>query len=490
MAKMKTNEGATQYDHSYDHGVEFFSKAGSLYKTKTKRDFYANQTTALELFKNVWFSGNYELAVKLLFWLRDCRGGAGNRSGFRDCARWLAETAPAWLQVNIGSIPELGRWDDLRTFNGTDVEAVATSLWADAVAEKDGLACKWADRKDTNILKSLRQKKLLKDIGDFRRWLAEGRKNVPERAMCANQWTEINYQHVPSVAMSRYTKAFTKHDAARFEAFKTKVEKGEAKINAGVVFPHDLVRTVMNGDAKTADLQFTAMPNWVGDSKLRIMVICDTSGSMSSRIGGSVEAWHVSTGLALYCSDRIPQDSPFHRKFIQFCSESKLTDWKGHTFSEAYGRGANPMGRASDRYGWGASYGIFDGAVGSTRIDKALDMLLNHAQMFSATNDQIPNMLLIISDMQFHGGTSHRGDMTEVEGCLKKWDDAGYTRPKTVYWNTAGHAGSPSTAFHKDVGLVSGFSPSILEAIFKAEDFTPLGIMLKKLEKYQIKTPA
>lgn len=491
MAKTITNEGAIQYDHSYDHGVEFFSKSGSIYSTKKgKKAFYGNETTALELYKQVWFSGNHELAMKLVMWLRDVRGGAGNRSAFRECIKWLAETDPKWVIANIEQIPELGRWDDLRALNGTDAEQVAVEIWAKAIAKKDGLACKWADRKDKNLLKELRKQKVVKDIGEFRRLLAEGRKNVVERAMCNNNWNEINYSHVPSVAMSRYTKAFNKHDEVRFTKFKERVVKGEDKINASTVFPHDLVRTMNNGDHEIADAQFDAMPNWVGNSELRIMVICDSSGSMSSHVGGSVRAIDVSTSLALYCSDRIPVDSPFHRKFIQFESESKLCDWKGHTFSEAYGYGKNPMG---SRGGFWGSQGIFDGACGGTRIDTALDMLLKNAQLFGATNEQIPNLVMIISDMQFHGaGDSYRSnanDNTVVENCLAKWEAAGYNRPKILYWNLAGYKGSPATIKHKDVGLVSGFSPSILQAVLNAEDFTPLGIMLKKLEKYTVKIP-
>jgi hypothetical protein len=487
MSKILTNEGSIQYEHSNDLAVEFFSKSGSLYENKTKKSFYNNENTALSLFKPLWFSGQKEISLKLLFWLRDVRNGSGNRSGSRTILKWLAETDPKWVIANIEQIPEIGRWDDLRALNGTDAEQVAVEIWANAIAKKDGLACKWADRSDTNIFRELCKTKIVKDIGDFRRLLSDGRKNIVERKMCSNNWNEIEYPHVPSVAMSRYTKAFNKHDEVRFAKFKEKVQKGEAKINANVLFPHDLTRTVFNGDSVIADEQFKALPNWVGDSKLRIMVICDTSGSMESIIGGSVQAWHVSTSLALYCSDRIPVESPFHRKFIQFESESKLTDWKGHTFSEAYGRGKNPMGSRRGLYSSG--WGVFDGKCGGTRIDTALDMLLNHATMFGATNEQIPNMLLIISDMQFHGVPFMDNGKTIVENCLTKWENSGYNRPKIIYWNTAGFAGSPATIAHKDVGLISGFSPSILEAIFSAEDFTPLGIMLKKLEKYNVKIP-
>jgi hypothetical protein len=490
MAKILTNEGSVQYDHSMDHAVEFFSKAGSIFskKAKGKKPFYANQTSALELFKAVWFAGDQEMAMKLLFWLRDCRGGAGNRSAFRDCLKWLAETDCRWVQSNIGAIPDLGRWDDLRTLKGTDAEAVANDIWAKAIMKKDGLACKWADRTDNHILKILRKEKVVKDIGEFRRLLAEGRKNVVERKMCSKTWNEIEYPHVPSVAMSRYTKAFAKNDETRFAKFKEKVQKGEVKINAGVLFPHDLVRTLKgDGDCEIADAQFNALPNWVGDSKLRIMTLCDSSGSMSSDIGGTVQAIDVSTSLSLYCSDRIPKESPFHRKFIQFCSESKLTDWSGMTFSEAYGCGKNQT-RSPYGFGYGTG-GVFDGACGGTQIDTALDMLLNHAKMFKATNEQMPNMILIISDMQFHGVPGGTEGKTVVEHCLEKWEKAGYDRPKIVYWNVSPCDGSPATVAHKDVGMVSGFSPSILEAIMRAEDFTAKGIMLKKLEKYKVNVP-
>jgi hypothetical protein len=309
--------------------------------------------------------------------------------------------------------------------------------------------------------------------------LAKFRNFVPEAKMCSKNWKEIEYPKVPSVAMSRYTKAFTKNDEKRFGKYKEALVSGEAKINASALFPHDLVRTVFNGDAKIADAQFEALPNYMGKTKARIMTIVDTSGSMSSIVGGSTQAWHVSTSLGLYCSDRLGKENPFYKKFIQFESESKLTDWGKLSFSQAY------KGSSSYRAG-----GIFDGACGGTRIDKALDSILNYAVMFKATNEQIPNLLIILSDMQFHEGSSVKGSNdTVVECCMKKWDEARYTRPKIVYWNLAGYIGSPDTADNKNIGLVSGFSPSILEAVLNAEDFTPVGIMLKKIEKYKINIP-
>jgi len=473
-----TNEGASQHEHSQNHAVEFFAKAGSL--MKNRKQFYGNESSALDLFKQVWYAGNNVESMKLLFWLRDIRGGAGNRSGFEDCIKWLAETdgGTEWVSSNIHLVPLHGRYKDLKALFGTDVESTVADMWSDKIVEEDGLACKWADRNDKPLLRALRKKGKVKDIGSFRRLLALGRQNVVETKMCKGNWNEIDYDKLPSVAMSRYTKAFEKHSPERFTSFKTALEKGETTVNAGALFPHDCVRGVLNGDKVIANSQFDALPNFLEGTNQRIMSIVDTSGSMGIKVSGDVSAWHISTGLGLYCSDRLGPKNPFYRKFIQFCDEGKLTSWKDMTFAECY-----------QNFGdyWSREKGLFNGAVGSTRIDKALDSILSHAEMFEVSNEQMPTTLLIISDMQFTEGAST--NVAPVEASMQKWEKAGYTRPKIVYWNTAGNAGTPETALKNDVALVSGFSPSVLKAVFAGEDMTPKGVMLKAIEKYNIVEP-
>ena len=206
---MHTKEGAKAHEHSLGHDVEFFSKAGSMF---TKKDsFYEGEESALSLFQKVWIVDE-ELAMKLLLWLRDVRGGAGNRSGARECYHWLANHAPEWIEANIGWLPLIGRWDDLRSLFGTDAEKYATELWAKALKEHNVLAAKWADRSD-KLLRNL----LGMTIGDFRRFLAKIRKDfIVEHQMCTGRWNEVNYEKTPSLAMARYTKAFGEHYKERF----------------------------------------------------------------------------------------------------------------------------------------------------------------------------------------------------------------------------------------------------------------------------------
>ncbi len=469
MSEIVTNEGARTYKNSLDYAVDFFSKAGSLFENR--KSFYNNDTceSAFALFQRVWDEDHY-VAFKLLMWLRDCRGGAGNRSASRTIYNWLAKTNPEWIKSNIGWLPLLGRWDDLRSLFGTELEDIAAELWVKALEDDNILAAKWADRKDKPL-------QILMDMNEaeLRKMLANMRKdNIVEHKMCSNNWNEINYEHVPSVAMARYTKAFGKHDEERFSSYKESLKKGEAKIHAGVLFPHDCVRTVRNGDSDIADAQFDSLPNHM-DNNVRAIVIADTSGSMGTVVGGSISAKDVSQGLALYCSGKVPNDSPFYKKFIAFCSEGEFKDWNGMSFSEAV-----------------KNEEIFNGACGGTRIDTALDLILKTAKFFNVPDSDMPNMLIIVSDMQFHGSGYNAGvesKISEVENSLDKWIKAGYSIPSIIYWNTDGYAGSPVTIKHKNVALVSGFSTSVLSAIFGAEDLTPRGVMLKTLEKYNIINP-
>lgn len=484
MTTSQTHNAGVQYEHTMNHAIEFFSKAGSQFKNK--KSYYGSEATALTLFKAVWYAGDYELAMRLLFWLRDPRGGAGNRSGFRECLAWISAEAPAWIIANAHLIPEHGRWDDARATFGTKAQDSVVSLWADKIAENNFLASKWAKRKDKEILRKLRQKKVVKDIGDFRRLLASIRKTVVERNMCQDLWNEISYDKLPSVAMARYTNAFGKHDTERFEAYKNALEKGveDVKINASVLFPHDVLRTLKHGDSIIADAQFEALPNFMEDTNMRILPIADQSGSMTIRVSGNITAMEVAASLAFYCSDRLGKDNPFYKKFMEFSDEGNLIDWSKY-----------------DKLSDAVNARLFSGLIGLTAIHKALNTILHYAKLFNATNEQIPNCLLIISDMQFNSGAGgsydyygngcHEGtDQTEVNRCLNAWEKEGYSRPKVIYWNTSAYGGSPEKATSKDIGLVSGFSPAILKSIFGGTDFSPIGIMTRAIEKYKIVSPS
>jgi hypothetical protein len=329
------------------------------------------------------------------------------------------------------------------------------------------LACKWAKREDKNL-----QKALDMNEAQLRKLLASKRKDhIVESKLCSGKCSEIDYKTVPSVAMSRYTNAFNEHDAKGFAKYKKSLEKAEnvaELIHAQVLFPYQCLVTARNGDKAIANAQFAALPNFMEKTNYRILPICDFSGSMHGKeISTGITLLDVCRSLGLYCSDRLGKDNPFHRKFLEFSEDYELVDWSNQKFSEATKCG--------------------NGRVASTNIEKALMGLLGMAKMFKVKNNSMVNVILILSDMAFDQGTLN-ADKTVVDACMDNWRKESYDVPKIIYWNLAGYAGSPSKD-KCDVALVSGFSPSTLTAVLGGEDFSPVAIMNRTIEKYEIVVP-
>lgn len=81
------------------------------------------------------------LAMKWLFYCRDCREGIGERRLFRTCMKYLAENHQDIAKEVIKLVPEYGRWDDLWCLLDTDLkddvcEVVVHQLLEDGVNMK------------------------------------------------------------------------------------------------------------------------------------------------------------------------------------------------------------------------------------------------------------------------------------------------------------------------------------------------------------------
>jgi hypothetical protein len=117
----------------------------------------------------------------------------------------------------------------------------------------------------------------------------------------------------------------------------------------------------------------------------------------------------------------------------------------------------------------------------STNLHAALDKVLSTAVKGNVPQEDMPSMLLIMSDMQFNACVSF--DDSAMQMMQRKYKSAGYEMPQVVFWNLRAGGNVPVAADASGVALVSGFSPSILKAVLAAnmDDFTPRGIMLKAL---------
>ena len=417
------------------------------------------------------FQENPDIALRIAQWARDARGGAGERELYRQVLKHLEKAHPEVLLETriLQNTAEIGRWDDLLVFTNGDIKAKAFGLIKEALDSGNGLCAKWMPRKGP-ISVELRE-----SFGwspkYYRKRLVELTK-VVETQMCSKQWEEINFSHVPSLAMSRYSKAFGKNAAEKFTEFKTKLKSGDksVKVNAGAVYPYDITKNVRYGDSDLADEQWKALPNFIGDAM--VLPLVDVSGSMGKPAGGyssksGVSCLDVAVSLGLYCSDK--NTGPFKDLFLTFSSKPKFVHLKG-TLSQKI----TQMNRSN----WEMS----------TNLHGAFEEILRVSKENNVPHKDMPQVLLIMSDMQFNSCT--RYDDSAMKMIQRKYKDAGYEVPQVVFWNLNAADNVPVKFDTKGVALVSGFSPSIMKSVLAAdmEGFTPEGIMKKAVmsDRYSI----
>lgn len=409
------------------------------------------------------YNENSLIAMKLLFWARDVRGGAGERQIFRDISAYLAENHTESITKNLSLIPEYGRWDDLLVFIGTRLENQALEVIKNGLDEKNGLAAKWLPRpnggnKESKSQASVIRKYLNLSPKEYRKLLVS-LSNTVEQLMCSKNWGEIEYSKLPSKAMSDYMKAFSRNDLDRFQAYLTSLEKGETKINAGAVYPYDITKNLKFGSARGANEQWKALPNYMEENNEILLPVVDVSGSMDCSAGDSknVTCMDVSISLGLYISER--NEGPFKDAFITFSTDPQLQYLKG-SLKERF----NQLESAD----WG----------GSTDIEAVFRLILSKGQQFNVPQSEMPTMVMILSDMEFNSAANSTWNPTAQEMIEAMYKDAGYKTPKIVYWNLNARNNNNPVQFDKQgTCLVSGFSPSLLKNILKGGDITPLSMM-------------
>lgn len=407
---------------------------------------------------------NRDLALRIALWVRDVRGGAGEREIFRSILRHLEQVCPTDAELLMARVPELGRFDDLLVFKTKPLKNKAYTMLGDALRARNGLAAKWTPRKG-EIAQEIREFYGMTPK-QYRKSLV-ALTNVVETQMCSNDWDNINYNHVPSVAHARYKKAFGRHGTTYAEYIQ-KLVKGEAgvKINANAVFPHDVLKGRIVGYGKTTwtkteldaiQAQWDALPNYVGDANVLPMV--DSSGSMTCVAGkkGTTSCLEIAISLGLYFADK--NKGKFKDTFLTFSHTPKLVNLKG------------TINQKIDQ--------MNTGEVANTNLNAAFDLILKTALENKVPQAEMPETLVIFSDMQFDQGVQH--DDSAIEMIARKYEAAGYTIPKVVFWNLNAYDNVPVKFDKSGAALVSGFSPAIAASILGADPdaFTPEAMMLK-----------
>jgi hypothetical protein len=488
-----TWNGALSYSSTQSALVDLFFKSVRTIdcidyrsvKVQCKSERSCNNNTLEKLFDKAYEEDRVR-ALKFLFYLRDCRGGKGEKRLFRALVRHLRFKDRKFLEHNIQNIPTFGSWKDLTLcFFGTELEQdavqlIATQLVSDMKSDHPSLCAKYAPTEGGAFDREHKAAtKISKEMGlslvKYRKQCLtplRAKLNIVEREMCSNNWNEIDYQKVPSIAGTRYTKAFRKHDEERYNEYLNKVVRGEAKMNTSVLMPYQIVAPYLNHSRghhihpKRDDHVEAQWTSFIQDrrgkwkSNVNILPLVDVSGSMSTSDSPNPMQVAVSLGLLLA---ELNQSEQYHGKFITFHTTPQLLKIEGDSLCEQVTSMHNTP--------WG----------GSTDVQAAFDLILNAATMFNVKQEDMPQILLILSDMQFNQAHPQHTNWQIIED---KFTAHGYVRPTLIFWNLSGKTTDypvPSAEVPNCM-LLSGYNDSFLYSIMDLKMPNPLEVVRASLD--------
>lgn len=462
----KTMNGADALNTTLNKCLDLFGRGGSMRN--------ASILDKEDLFRQA-FEENPDIAIRLLFYIRDIRGGYGERDTFLTMLTWLANNYPDSVNKNLWAILEYGRAKDLYSLIGTKSEEAMWKFMKDQF-ESDiknmndkkniSLLAKWIATPDASSTKTaMLGKKTAKMLGydytkmrQYKRHLRALRKylDITEIKMSTNHWSDIEYSNVPSQCLIKCRQAFINHDEDRYNDFIYKANNGEVKMNTSTMTPCDIIHNVAYSYTPDLDTMWSNLKDYC---KGNALVMCDTSGSMTWS-AKSIRPIDVATSLSLYFAER--NKGPLKNVFMTFESNPHLIKITGNNLYYKYKNINNAP--------WG----------GSTDLESAFNYLLKICKNNNVCQEDMPDALIIISDMQInscvHGFRDNK--ITFYNHMKNKYENAGYKLPQLVFWNVdASIATFHASASQDGAFLVSGYSPSVFTAVMSNIGKNPLDLM-------------
>ena len=425
------------------------------------------------------------LAVKFIFWVRDIRGGAGERRTFRVCLKWLAEHKPEVAKVAIPLVAEYGRYDDILSLLDTNLRKDVSAYYKKQLKEDNkrrklgqpiSLAAKWMPSLHTSSDDARRYALMLcEDFGwdeeKYRKRLAKLRKylDIVERKMSAKEWSEINYNTVPSKANLIYNSAFLRNDTERRRKYLADLAGGvkTAKINAAALQPHEIVSSYTGRGfwSRVKDYDETLEQLWKNLPDMSVsntLVVRDGSGSMCGAISGQTTCLDVATALTVYMCDHNTGD--WKGKFVTFSSHPEVVN-------------ISKQETLHDKLDMINNYDD----CSNTNIYATMKLILNTAVNNKIPQEEMPETIVVVSDMQFDG-TRFNLNKTLFEDIIDEYEAAGYKMPKLCFWNINDRGEKSVPLQQNDFGLIicSGFSVQIMK-MFMSNKLDPYEILLETI---------
>lgn len=474
--KTFTENGAVTYSSTLSDCLDLFATVGAL-RRESEEEIVSRFMRA--------YTENKDVAMKLLFFARDIRGGLGERRVFRTIIRWLSCNETESLRKNLHYIAEYGRFDDLMILFGTPLEKdmleyIKTQLYSDLEGMENGgdvsLLAKWlpsvnASNAETKKLAKKVARFLQLDDAVYRKLLVRLRAHIRiiENNLRERDYT-FDYEKQPSKAMFKYRNAFIRNDGERYNEFLNKASCGEVKLNTNVLTPYEIItpffkRNVSDEERNSINATWNALEDFTNDENA--LAVIDGSGSMYG--GADPIPATVALSLGIYFAER--NKGAFKNHFITFSEKPQLVEIKGDDIL--------------DKVRYCHDYN----EVANTNIQKVFELILNAAQKNHIPQNEIPKRLYIISDMEFDY-CADDANLTNFEYAKKLFEDAGYKLPEVVFWNVSSrNRQQPVSKNEQGVLLVSGCTPRLFSMMADGSlsDRAPYEFMLEVLmsERYE-----
>ncbi len=465
-----TENGAVTYESTMSDCLDLFATIGAI-RRESGQEIISRFARA--------FAENADLAMKILFFGRDVRGGLGERRVFRVIVNWLADYEPEAVRKNIALIPEYGRYDDLIALLGTScekeaLELIREQLKKDMEADTEvSLLAKWLPSVNASNRETVRQGKHIAEFlgmteKQYRKTLTGLRKKIQllENKLRERDYS-FDYAKQPSKAMFKYRRAFVRNDGERYQQFLEQVKNGTAVLHTGTLMPYEVIMPCFNGwsvssrlsesERRAMDVTWNALEDF--GTEENAIVVVDGSGSMYGYGDPVPEA--VALSLGIYFAGR--NRGAFHNHFITFSANPKLVEIKGRDIAEKV--------RYCARFN----------EIANTNLRGVFELLLKTAVKHRVPQEDMPTRLYIVSDMEFDRCMAN-ADVTNFAYARRIFENSGYQLPEVIFWNVASrNKQQPVTKNEQGVALVSGCTPRLFSMIAGGAT-SPYDVMMEVID--------
>lgn len=438
-----TTNGAAAYKSTLSANVDLFASDWRITKF-AKQPSNQRKILNLEAALNKAFQEDMQVAFYNLLYLIDVRHGKGENGATKVAIRYLNNRFPNLLIKYLKPIIDLCRWDRLlNQWQDLNPDVQRALLMLIKANETDALMFKWMPSINASNAKRRANAKLIANaLGmnhqQYRQFVSKGRQqaDLVERLISTKNWKAINIKQMPKRALLKYRKALNEKNPLAYQDYLASLKN--QPVNLETVNPVEILKTALTNIPEDIVLA----NRWWEQLQINVpnaLVVCDVSGSMSTRVGQNTRAIEVAAALSLLVAKH--NCEPLKNKIMIFSNDSEIRQITESQIEKAY------LQLLGDR------------PVANTNFESVFLTLYN-LQMVDSKNKI--DKIICFSDMQFDEqvGTS--------QTIWNKWKDkftkANLDFPQVIFWNIDAKSKTfPVTINDLGVLCMSGYSQHLLD---------------------------